>query len=251
VNTMRIGIISDIHGNLIALESVLAELKHERVDQIVCLGDVAFGGPQPSETVDRLRELGCSCVMGNTDDFFVHAPNPDPNYENEMRFREMIGWMTAQLSTDGLNFVRSFQPQIEIALENGEILLCYHGLPDSPSSVIFPTTSDDELAGLFNNHRAAVMAGGHTHTQMLRRYRNTVLINPGSVGMPFVRGATRDMDYRPPWSEYAVLSSEKAKLGVELLRVPLDVEAVVARALASGLPFADKWAALWRASRAD
>ncbi len=248
---MRIGIISDIHGNLIALDNVLAQLQQERVDQIVCLGDVAFGGPQPNETVERLRELKCLCVMGNTDDFFVHAPKPDPDYENEMRFREMIGWMTAQLSAGSMNFIQSFQPQVEIPLENGGSLLCYHGSPNSLSGIIFPTTPDAELAEMLESCRASVMACGHTHMQMYRRYGNAILLNPGSVGMPFVRGATRDLDYRPPWSEYAILTWEKENMGVELQRVPLDVNTMVARALESGLPFAPQWASVWRAPRAD
>lgn len=244
---MRIGIISDIHGNLLALESVLAELGRERVDRIVCLGDVAFGGPQPNEAIVRLRELGCLNVMGNTDDFFIHPPKPDPDYENELRFREMIGWMSTQLSKDSLDFIQSFQPQLEIRLENEKNLLCYHGSPDSITGIILPTTPDNELAQALDASHASVMAGGHTHVPMFRRFGDAVLLNPGSVGMPFVRGATRAQDYRPPWSEYAILTSEKKKIGVELRRVPLDVSAMVAQALTSKLPFAEQWASVWRA----
>lgn len=244
---MRIGIISDIHGNLNALENVLTQLKSERVDQIVCLGDVAFGGPQPNDAVERLRELGCLAVMGNTDDFFIHPPKPDPDYENELRFKEMIGWMSAQLSQESLDFIRSFQPQIEIQLDNKKTLLCYHGSPDSPTGIILPTTPDSELAQTLDTNHPAVMAGGHTHVPMFRRYGGAILLNPGSVGMPFVRGAARAQDFRPPWSEYAILTSDKEKLGIELRRVPLDVDAVIARARKSGLPFAEQWASVWRA----
>ncbi len=244
---MRIGIISDIHGNLIALENVLAQLRRERVDQIVCLGDVAFGGPQPNDAIVRLRELGSLYVMGNTDDFFIHPPKPDPDYENELRFKEMIGWMSAQLSAASLDFVRAFQPRIEIRLDDGKTLLCYHGSPDSITGIILPSTPDNELAQTFDANHASVLAGGHTHVPMFRRFGGAILINPGSVGMPFIRGATRAQDYRPPWSEYAVLTSEKDKLGIEFRRVSLDVGAMIAQALKSGLPFAEQWASVWRA----
>jgi len=63
---MRIAIIADIHGNLTALEAVLADLEDTGADRVVCLGDVAATGPQPHETVARLRALGCPVVMGNT-----------------------------------------------------------------------------------------------------------------------------------------------------------------------------------------
>jgi hypothetical protein len=60
-----------MHGNAIALDAVLAELEHDPVDEIVCLGDVAQGGAQPAEVVDRLQELGCPCVFGNSDEFLL------------------------------------------------------------------------------------------------------------------------------------------------------------------------------------
>ncbi|MBI3286567.1 MAG: metallophosphoesterase family protein [Chloroflexi bacterium] len=72
---MRVAIFSDIHGNLVALEAILAEIERERVDQMICLGDVAATGPQPAETLHRLRELNCPVVMGNTDARFL---NPQP-----------------------------------------------------------------------------------------------------------------------------------------------------------------------------
>ncbi len=64
---MRIGLISDIHGNLLALEVVLQELAQEQVDQIICLGDVGALGPQPRQVIERLRYLHCPVILGNTD----------------------------------------------------------------------------------------------------------------------------------------------------------------------------------------
>ena len=84
---MRIGLISDIHGNLIALESVLSELKREQVDSMICLGDVAALGPQPHEVIERLRKLNCPVVMGNTDDWYLQ---PLPEGDDELR--ELAGW---------------------------------------------------------------------------------------------------------------------------------------------------------------
>jgi len=64
---MKLIIISDVHGNCVALDAVLADIQHESGDKIVCLGDAIQGGPQPAEVVQRLRELGCPAVMGNAD----------------------------------------------------------------------------------------------------------------------------------------------------------------------------------------
>ena len=71
---MRIGLIADIHGNGIALDVVLAELARERVDEIICLGDVAALGSQPREVLARLRAIGCPVVMGNTDAWLAAWP---------------------------------------------------------------------------------------------------------------------------------------------------------------------------------
>ena len=69
---MRIALISDIHGNLTALEAALAEIDRHKVDRIICLGDVALDGPQPTAVIRRLREQGIPVIKGNTDDWLLH-----------------------------------------------------------------------------------------------------------------------------------------------------------------------------------
>ncbi len=64
---IRVAILSDIHGNCVALDKALDDLRRDAVVQMVCLGDAIQGGPQPAKVVDRLRELGCPAVMGNAD----------------------------------------------------------------------------------------------------------------------------------------------------------------------------------------
>lgn len=90
-----------------------------------------------------------------------------------------------------------------------------------------------------------MLAGGHTHTQMLRRYRDMLIVNPGSVGLPFehtrVAGHTRN----PPWAEYAVVSYVDGRLGVDLRRTPVDIRAVVRASLDSKMPHMGWWARDW------
>ena len=82
---MRIALISDIHGNRIALEAVLADIRREGIDSIVCLGDVAAHGPEPKETVDLLRTLDCPVVMGNADAGVFDTPEGPPGDEEWVR----------------------------------------------------------------------------------------------------------------------------------------------------------------------
>jgi putative phosphoesterase len=244
---MKLGIISDIHGNLPALEAVLAELAGESVDRIVCLGDVAALGPQPREVVARLRALGCPVVMGNTDAALFEPPTPAAGAaETQDQTDDIAAWGAAQLASEELAYLRSFQPTVTLDLD-GHALLCYHGSPRSFVERITPETPDDDLAEMLAGHPATLYAGGHTHSQMLRRHREALVLNPGAVGLavdavPFARAR-----YHMAWAEYAVVTVRGARLEVALHRTPFDLDALRAAAAASGMPHAAAWAADWRA----
>ncbi len=244
---MRIALISDIHGNLVALQTVLADIKTARVDQIVCLGDVAANGSQPREVIEHIRDLGCPIVRGNTDDWFLVPQTFDPNSERERRLMTMLNWAMEKFSPADFDFMRTFQPTIQTPLDNGATLLCYHGSPQANADVILSTTPDDELARMIGDRRATVLAGGHTHQQMLRRYLDAFVVTVGSIGMPFARGSISQQDRHPPWSEYAIVDARGRNLAVELRRVPLDVNAVARAARASGMPDAERWVSEWSA----
>ncbi len=127
----KIAILSDIHGNLPALEAVLAQIAAEGIERVVCLGDVAALGPQPHEVIDRLRALGCPVVMGNTDAILLasqrDAGAPGAAWRNE----DFDQWCAARLTADDLAYLRTFQPTISLPLSVGVTLLGYHGSPRS------------------------------------------------------------------------------------------------------------------------
>lgn len=238
---MRIGLIADIHGNLIALETVLAELALESLDQLVCLGDVAALGPQPGETLARLRALGCPVVMGNTDAWLLAPPSA---MDGDRFDRAITQWTIAQLTDDDRAHIASFPPTIELALGDGRTLLCFHGSPRSYDDVIVATTPDDELREMLGDTPATILAGGHTHLQMLRRYSDAHLVNVGSVGLAGV-GAVIQKNQHVRWAEYAVVDSDGDRLEIALRRTPLNVDQMVAVARASGMPEVEWWAGLW------
>ncbi|MCI0478000.1 MAG: metallophosphoesterase, partial [Anaerolineales bacterium] len=153
---MRIAIISDIHANFVALQTVLADIERARADQIVCLGDVVCNGPQPRQVLRRLREIGCQMVMGNADEILFQPPNFDPADARERKIVEIISWSLGQLSADENEIVRGFPLTLEIALESGKTMLCFHGSPQANTHLILATTSDDELAAKLGDYRATV-----------------------------------------------------------------------------------------------
>jgi putative phosphoesterase len=243
---MHIAIIADIHGNYVALDAVLADIEALRPERIVCLGDVAATGPQPRQVLERLRALSCPAVMGNADAWLLDPQPSETSDEDMRRFEAIDRWCAAQLAPDDLAYLRTFQPTAELSLGEGATLLCFHGSPLSNTDIIRAATPDDELERMLGGQHATVLAGGHTHTQMLRRYHDMILLNPGSVGLPYEQNPATG-GRNPPWAEYAVVGWAAGKLSVELRRVPVDAAAIVRAARASAMPHADWWAQGWGA----
>lgn len=241
---MRVGLISDIHGNLTALDAVLADLNRVGVDRVVCLGDVAATGPQPRETVARLWATDCPVVMGNTDAASFRPVHLSPTDEDARRFAEIDAWCTAQLTPEDLAYLRTFQPTLTLPLGHDATLLCFHGSPRNNTEGILATTSDAALARMLAGYDATALACGHTHAPFVRRYGEALLLNPGSVGLPYE--LTRAGLRNPPWAEYSIVEWRAAAVNIELRRVPIDADMVVRAALRSGMPHADWWVDGWR-----
>ena len=240
---MRLALISDIHGNLVAFEAALADLRQYSPDMVICLGDVAANGPQPRQVLARLRILGWPVVMGNTDEWLLQ-PKPWTAVDEDSAFLlDMELWAAEQLDSEDLAFIRSFQPTISVPLGGDQQLLCYHGSPRFNRDLILPTTTDAELASMFAEQQAALMAGGHTHQAMLRRYGDGLLINPGSVGLPFIQLKKRAIN--PLWAEYALISAVNGALDVMFRRVSIDKQALATAVYDSGMPHAAWWLHDW------
>jgi len=241
---MRIAIISDIHGNLCALEAVLARLAQERIDQFVCLGDVVLFGPQPCETLACVQALDCPVVMGNTDAWALD-PQPHPIRDEQSAFFNTIElWGAQQLTAADQAYVHTFQPVVTLTLDAATTLLCYHGSPKSYHEIIVATTPNDEIGTLLGEQPARLLAGGHTHAQYVRRYQEKLLLNPGSVGLPYetlADGTNRN----PPWAEYAIVEWSAGNLEVTLRRVPYAIAPLLEAVKTSGMPHGDWWSKDW------
>jgi diadenosine tetraphosphatase ApaH/serine/threonine PP2A family protein phosphatase len=209
-----------MHGNAVAFRAALADLEERgKPDLIVALGDVAQGGPQPSECLELLQELGCPCVYGNSDEFLVTLDLGAEEAPDVERLMTTAEWSREQLGDDGLDFLRSFEPTIEA----GRVLCC-HATPTSNEDVVLPDT--DGIAPV----EADAVAAGHVHQQWLRRFDRTLWFCVGAIGVG-------------RWSEYAVVDDET--LAVEFRRIPFDLDALIAAARAKDFPFFDRWVESW------
>ncbi|MCU1279158.1 MAG: putative protein phosphatase, partial [bacterium] len=136
----RVALISDLHGNLLALDAVLADAARADVDRIVCLGDVASLGPRPREVLARLRALGCDCIEGNHDAFLLDAALVR-RYTETAIVVEAVDWCRAQLAPAELDFVRTFGSELKLPLDGGATLACYHGTPRSHMEDLPPSAT--------------------------------------------------------------------------------------------------------------
>jgi putative phosphoesterase len=242
---MNIAVISDMHGNLIALDTVLNDIAQRGIEQIVCLGDVASLGPQPREVLARLQALGCPVVMGNTDARLLDPQLKEQPDEDSRNMQEVQHWCAQQLSSGDQEYIRTFQPTIEVPLPAGKTMLCFHGSPRSFNEIVKATTPDEDLDTIFSGIKSDILIGGHTHVQLFRRYRDMLLLNPGSVGLPMDGVPPMDGILNAAWAEYAIIHAEGNALDVEMLRVPFDVHALLEVARSSDMPHAEWWTRDW------
>jgi predicted phosphodiesterase len=232
---MRVALISDLHGNAIALDAVLSDIARVGVDRVVCLGDTATLGVAPGEVLDTLRRLDIPCIEGNHDAFLLD-PALVRSYTQVGPVVDAIDWCRDALPASALDFVRGFVGSLDVDLGGGAVLQLFHGTPRSHMENLLATTPPATLDEMLGERRSVVMAGGHTHVQMLRQHRGTLIVNPGSVGAPFESFVDGGMPVLLPHAEWASVDADHGRVEITLRRVPVDTRAMRDAAKASDNP---------------
>ncbi len=249
---MRIALISDIHGNLVALDATLREIGAQDVAQVICLGDLSLSGPQPHECVARIRELDIPTIQGNCDEISVRMRTTEPTSkltQTSSRWAAWVGeidhWSAQELTEEDAAYLCALPMTHSVPLGEGATLLCAHGSPQSFNHRLMPDTSEDELAAMVGQVSATVLASGHTHYPMRRDLGTLTIVNPGSVGLPMATDANGAIYNPDEYADYGILTWNAGALSWEQCRVVLDAEAVRAAAYASGMPHPSRWRGDW------
>jgi len=210
---MRVAVVSDVHGNLPALEAVLAEIAAADVERIVCCGDTV-AGPFPRECLERLRSLDPVWVRGNGD---AESPRaPEGTWD----------WIVASLAAEDVAFLLD----LPITTVHAGVRYC-HGSPRDVDEILTKVSPDERFLAALEGVAEPLVLGGHTHVQFERRLGELRFVNPGSVGMPY-EGR--------PGAFWAIVDGAD----VELRRTPYAVDAAAAAIRATAYPGADEFARL-------
>lgn len=180
---MKIGIISDIHGNYEALKMVLAELDKMNIAEIYCLGDVVGYYSQVNECCDELRSRNIPCLMGNHD-WYMASGGFCPRSKS---VNDCLVYQRNVIKQENINWLRTFPVQRFV----GNIHMLHGGWTDPIDEYILEPTDE-----YFSKIEGENFVSGHTHIQSLHKFKNKVYCNPGSVGMP------RDNDPRAAFAIY-------------------------------------------------
>ena len=218
----RIALISDIHGNLTALEAVLKDIEKRNVDQVYCLGDLVGKGPRGSECIDLIRKNCDKVIYGNWDVFIRDETD-----------NEIIKWFQSQLTDEDFNYLASLPFYIEFEL-NGKLIRCFHASPRSVFERIAPEYHPlEKCLSLFQNSEETeshhskrtpdIVFYGDIHMTLLRSYEIGILCNVGSVGLDLIEAT------------YVIVDGSYGANSINFVRVPYDREAELMAARELGM----------------
>jgi len=231
-----VAILTDIHGNLPALQAVLRRIDELRIERVYCGGDLVGYGPHPNEVCALIQERGMPTIYGNYD----HAIARDEDdcgcayitpHDRELGQRS-VAWTLEHTDQRSKDFMRELPFDLRLAVGDADVHLV-HGSPRKVNEYLL----EDKPASLYERLAAAesarVLAFGHTHKPWVREHDGVLFVNCGSVGKP------KDGD---PRAAFAILAPGDAVPEVMIERVEYDARAVADKAAAAGLPpeFADK-----------
>ncbi len=229
-----VAVLADIHGNLAALEAVLADLATQTYDSLVIAGDLVMNGPRPAETLARVRDLNVPAIVGNTDRDVVEA-GPD---------NSIAWWTRAQLDAGGLAYLETLPFSHRITPPQGRSpktdLLIVHATPTDvvdvlilephPLGTTFTTvTPMDEAVRMVGGVQADLIVYGHMHYVSAGVVQGQRIMSIGSVGFPFDGN---------PAAAYALLHWDGCTWQATHRRVDYAYTAVIAEVNQSGQPFA-------------
>ena len=212
---MKIGIISDIHANLPALNAVLSHAGQNNVDIIYNLGDSIGYGAYPDQVIKFLISEKITSILGNYDHKVLEVKKKANKWSKKKNPLKLFAfqWTFEQLSSESIAFLKTLPESIYLNHQGFKILLV-HGSPASIDEPITEKTTVERLSALAVISEADIVLCGHSHQAFFKQRLNTIFINPGSVGRQ------NDGD---PRTSYAILNIGERQISIQHFRIPYDL----------------------------
>ena len=176
---MKIAVISDIHANVYALMNVLEDIDNEKVDIIICLGDLVGYGPHPNEVISMIKERHILCIKGNYDNSVV---DNEYSYIRETPINSFsLPWAVNELKEENRIFLENLPSAITLNIANKNLLFV-HGSPNKINEYLFK--DGDNTLDTMNSISADVLICAHTHIPGIKEFGTKVYVNCGSIGKP-------------------------------------------------------------------
>ncbi len=226
---MKIAVLSDIHGNIHALEAILRHVRGQGASQLILnLGDSTGYGADPEGVICAIKGANFVNIIGNYDQKVVSKAHRQEGWKSIKTpdKRAMFNWTYKALSKPSIKFLKELPEQRTLHLAGLQVILS-HGSPESINEHLKPDTSVTRFTELAKNSNADVILCGHSHQVFVRRIAGVLFVNPGSVGRP---------DDGDPRASYALLDIKDGEAQAETFRVPYPVIGAVQAMARTGLP---------------
>jgi predicted phosphodiesterase len=180
-----LAVLSDIHGNLPALEAVLADMKNFSVDQVIVTGDIINFGPFSNQTAGIVIENNWPVIRGNNEYFLLDMDTSrSPDEWNDPILFAPTRWTVKHFDPNLKSVISTWPDTINLRFKDAPPIQVFHGTPDSSWDSIFWTMTDEEIEKILAHTEASFVVCGHTHLSMDRQCGKWRIFNPGSVGVP-------------------------------------------------------------------
>ncbi|MDI6846494.1 MAG: metallophosphoesterase family protein [Candidatus Saccharicenans sp.] len=250
---MRLALFSDIHGNLYALQAVLADIRAREVDMVFCGGDLVGYGAFPNEVISFIRKNRIPTIMGNYDRGIGHdLDDCGCAYRDELSKalgKRSIAWTGEKVTPENKAYLRNLPERISLKI-GGHRILMVHGSPRKINEYLYADRPAASVVRIFETEKVDIITCGHTHLPYVLKLRVGegvgaetipheqsksqtkpgniyILVNSGSVGKP------KDGD---PRAGYVLMEFQDGGVNLEIIRVEYDVESAARAVEQSGLP---------------
>jgi putative phosphoesterase len=217
---MKIAFISDIHGNAVALDAVLNDIKNNGFDKIYVLGDLCYRGPEPKRSLELVRSLDCEVIKGNADEWVVRGVSEGEVPQQVLQMMNVErDWTVSKLEESDIDYLESLPTEVKIDT-SGVRIHGFHATPESLFDVVLPDAADNVLESrlMQADSDAGIYVYGHIHKPYIRFINGKIVMNIGSVGLPFDGMAK---------ASYGVVQVAGGSVEVSIQRVDYDLGTVM------------------------